>query len=67
MKRQKYKAAEKMLGPICTHMREVAFGAKAKVEVYQIMERSARMRDDDALLRKAQEKRDRKRAQRIGS
>ena len=56
----------KFHGAALTHMREVAFGAAAHFETRRTVERAERMRDDDALLAKAEEKRKRKMAKRAG-
>lgn len=49
-------------GALLTGMRETAYGRDMQMHIYKTCDRSERMRDDDELLRKAQEKRDRKAA-----
>ena len=69
MKRKVYKPTKNMHGATLTHMREVVFGNKACVELYQQAERSDRMRNDAALLDAAEQKRKRKaekRAKNVG-
>lgn len=50
----------KLHNPLLTHMRNVAFGMQTRVEVFKTVDRSEKMRDDDALLAAAAEKRKRK-------
>jgi len=60
MARKKFKPTEKMFDPLLTKVRDAAYGKDMNIHIYQTTERSARMRDDEALLRAAQEKRARK-------
>lgn len=60
MKRKTYQAKEKMFGTTLTHMREVAFGKEAQLQIHKTMDRSERLRNDEELLRLAEEKRQRK-------
>lgn len=60
MKRKTYQAKDKMFAPTLTHMREVAFGKEAQLHVHKTLDRSERMRNDEEMLRLAEEKRLRK-------
>jgi hypothetical protein len=51
----------KLHNPLLTHMRNMAFGMKTRVEVFKTVDRSEKMRDDDAIIAAAEEKRKRKR------
>ena len=50
----------KLHNPLLTHMRNMAFGMKTRVEVFKTVDRSEKMRDDDAIIAAAEEKRKRK-------
>lgn len=50
----------KMNNPLLTHMRNVAFGQKMRSHVFNVVDRSEKMRDDDAMIAAAEEKRKRK-------
>lgn len=54
----------KFNGPALTHMREIAFGHEATLQLHR-MERHQEKRDDAALLKAAEEKRARKAARRV--
>ena len=59
-KRKAYVPAGKMDGKVLTHMREVAFGNAAYFETKAVIENAERLRDDDGLLKAAEDKRKRK-------
>jgi hypothetical protein len=50
----------KRSNPLLTHMRNVAFGMKTRVEVFKTVDRMEKMRDDDAMIAAAEAKRKRK-------
>ena len=54
----------KLNGPTLTKMRDIAFGKSSKSQAFQILDKAEKMRDDDASLDEAEEKRKRKNAKR---
>ena len=65
--KKKLSETGKLEGRACRKMREAAYGHDMQMHIYKTCDRSERMRDDDELLRKAQEKRDRKAAKALRS
>lgn len=62
MKRVPYKPKGLLVtSVVMASMRETAFGTRSYFATKEIMERAERLRDDDALLAAAEEKRKRKR------
>lgn len=60
-KRQRYVPKGKLLTSTqMASMRETAFGTRAYFATKEVLERAERMRDDDALLAAAEQKRKRK-------
>ena len=51
----------KLHNPLLTHMRNVAFGQSIQSHIFTVTDRSEKMRDDDAMIAAAEEKRKRKR------
>lgn len=62
-----FKPTDKFFGSALTHMREVAFGNNTRFAIKDTVDRAERMRDDDALISQAEEKRKRKAAKRLAS
>ena len=64
-KRKKYKANDKMLtSKAMAAMRDAAFGARAYFATKDILHRAECLRDDDAMIAAAEQKRLRKQAKR---
>ncbi len=51
---------QKRNDPLLTHMRNVAYGKEMRLHVFKTVDRFEKMRDDDAMLAAAEEKRKRK-------
>lgn len=65
MTRKKYEPNDKMkTSRVMASMRETAFGTRAYFSTKAVLERAERLRDDDALIAAAEEKRKRKMAKR---
>lgn len=66
MRREKYEPSGKLLtSTAMAAMREAAFGMEQRVHTFKTMDKAEKMRDDDALLKAAEEKRKRKAARRL--
>ena len=58
--KRKVVAGSKLNDPVLTHMREVAYGGGMEKLIRDTRKHSESMRDDEALLDKAEQKRQRK-------
>lgn len=59
--RKPYKLKGKILSSAAmASMRQTAFGMATRVQTFKVMDRSEKMRDDDAMISAAQAKRERK-------
>ena len=63
-KGQRYQPKAKFFGSALASMRETAFGMAQRVQVFTTLDRSEKMRDDDAMIAAAEAKRQRKAAKR---
>jgi len=60
-----YEPNDKLItDPVMRHMREVAFGHETSRHTQKVLDKAIRMRDDDDMLSRAEEKRLRKLAKR---
>ena len=65
MPRQRYLPKDKFLtSAVLEDMRETAFGMAQRVHIFNVLDRSEKMRDDDAMIAAAEAKRARKAAKR---
>lgn len=64
--RKRYQPKDKLLtDPVMAHMREVAFSNQTRLDANKVVDKGLRMRDDEALLDLAEQKRLRKAAKRL--
>lgn len=63
-KRPTYQPKDKFFGSTLASMRETAFGMAQRVQIFSTLDRSEKMRDDDAVIAAAEAKRARKAAKR---